>query len=237
MTKVDLRAQAVILRKQGLSVPAIAVELKVARSTAFRWTKDIPREGNEEAVRRRKAHSKAMTDARWADHRVELIAERAAIHASSVAEVGALTDRERVLVGAALYWAEGSKAKPWRPNHWPVTFTNSDAGMIELFLGFLECHGYSRHDLVFRLSIHESADVSAVEHWWGEQLGLNADKFAPATLKRHNPTSVRHNSGDDYHGCLVVNVRKPMRLYWRIEGLMKGVMASTCHGAEGEALS
>lgn len=226
MAKRELRKQAETLRQQGWSVPAIAAELKVARSTAFEWTKHLPREGNEAAVARRKAHSKAMTDARWSEHRVERDADRAAILESAAAGVGQLSDRELLFIGAAIYWSEGSKAKPWRPNHWPVTFTNSDLGLVRLFLRFLEVVGYHRDELNFRLSIHESADVDVAEQWWISQLGLKADALARTTLKKHNPSPGRHNAGVDYRGCLVVRVPRPTRLYWRIEGIMKGLIGS-----------
>lgn len=38
----DLYAQAVRLRSQGCSVPAIAQRLGVAKSTAYRWSGHIP---------------------------------------------------------------------------------------------------------------------------------------------------------------------------------------------------
>lgn len=226
MAKRDLRKQAEELRRQGWSVPGIAAELGVARSTAFEWTKHLPREGNEAAVARRKAHSKAMTDARWAEHRVERDADRAAVLASAAAGVGQLSERELLFIGAAIYWSEGSKAKPWRPYEWRVTFINSDLGLIKLFIRFLEQLGYNRHELRYRVSIHESADVEAAERWWLAQLGLSAEVLSPATLKRHNPTTRRHNSGDDYRGCLVVRVSRPTRLYWQIEGIMNGLIGS-----------
>ncbi len=149
----------------------------MARSTAFQWTRHLPREGPAEAVQRRKAHSKAMTDARGADHRTARGAdhrtardtEHAAALAEAAAEVGQLTERELLLVGATLYWAEGAKAKPWRPNDWRMTFTNSDPGLARLFLRFLEALGVRREDLGFRLSIHEETDVEAARLWWAQQ--------------------------------------------------------------------
>ena len=44
MVKLELRLLAETLRRQSLSVPAIAAQLGVARSTAFQWTKHLTRE-------------------------------------------------------------------------------------------------------------------------------------------------------------------------------------------------
>lgn len=224
MVKRELRLLAETLRRQGLSVPAIATELGVARSTAFRWTMHIPREGPAEAVARRKAHAKAMTDSRWAEHRVQRDTEHAEILAASAAEVGQLSDREILLIGAAIYWSQGTKSKPWRPNDWRLTFTNTDVGLVAFFLRFLAMLGQERHALIYRLSIHASADVEAAKAWWIERLDLPGETHISVTLKRHNPSPGRHNAGADYHGCFVVRVRQSTRLYRRIEGIVNGLL-------------
>lgn len=78
----------------------------------------------------------------------------------TVHAVGPLTPRELFLVGVALYWAEGSKSKPWRRLH-RLQLINSDEGVIRLFLTWLARLGVDRQRLGFRLHIHETADVEA----------------------------------------------------------------------------
>jgi len=53
--------------------------------------------------------------------------------ASAAARVGAISDRELLLVGAVAYWAEGTKSKPWNPEE-RLTFTNSDPDMFILYV-------------------------------------------------------------------------------------------------------
>jgi hypothetical protein len=45
-------------------------------------------------------------------------------------------------------------------------------------------------------------------------------------LKRHNPMTVRKNTGDDYHGCLRIDVLRGTSLYRKIEGWAAGVMSA-----------
>ena len=52
----------------------------------------------------------------------------------------------------------------------------------------------------------------------GGHIGVPLASFGRATLKKHNPKTVRHNKGESYHGCLVVNVARSGRLYYAIEG-------------------
>ncbi|GIJ08877.1 hypothetical protein ACFFMR_01030 [Micromonospora andamanensis] len=72
----------------------------------------------------------------------------------------------------------------------------------------------------YRVSIHETADPDAAAEWWAAELGLPRERFRRATLKKHNPTTVRRNTTDEYRGCLVINVPRSRELYWRIEGMI-----------------
>jgi len=222
--KDDVHAQAVELRRQGCTVPEIASRLGVSKSTAFLWTREIPLDATpEEAAARRSRHSKEVAAARWTPLNAARDARRAEVNRTGREWVDRLTDREVLLLGAMSYWCEGEKAKPWQPNRCRITFINSDPAMILFFLRFLELAGEDRQQLVYRIHIHESADVEAVGRWWADLVGVPFERFARPTLKTHNPSTVRHNVGDPYRGCLIIRVPKSRELYWRIEGLMGGI--------------
>lgn len=164
-----------------------------------------------------------MTDAQWAGHRAARDAARADTVAATAGWVKQLRYRELVLVGAAIYWAEGTKAKPWRPNDCRVRFVNSDPALITLFLRFVAAMGVPRVDLRFRVSIHEIADALEAVRWWSTLVGVSPEDFQPTVLKRRRPTTSRRNTGDGYRGCLAVEVARSSRLYWKIEAIMKGM--------------
>jgi len=231
--KMDLRARARQLRLENWSVNDIAVEVGVARSTAWLWVRDLPLDRDSERAREKRARGKLLTDGRWAEHRKTRDADHAAAVAAAAAEVGELTEREIALQGAAIYWCEGAKAKPWRPHDNQVTFTNSDPGLIDLFLAFLRVAGIDGDRVQCRVAIHESADTDAVAAWWAERCGVPLERFQPPTIKRHAPATKRQNVSDDYHGCLVVRVSRPRSLYWRMEGLMEGIVAAAGIGSGG----
>jgi transposase-like protein len=219
--KDELRWRAIELRREGWSVNDIAAELGVANSTAFRWVRHLPLDRDSERARKKREHAKRMTDAQWAAFRERRDARRAAAQATAAAAVGPLTDRDLLILGAAIYWCEGAKSKPWRPVE-KIQFTNSDPMLLELFLRFLESQGHGRSSLTYRVSIHESADDERAIDWWVERLVLPRERFQRTTLKRHAPRTNRQNTGADYHGCLVINVPRGRELYWRIEGAMRG---------------
>jgi hypothetical protein len=218
--KDQQRERARQLRHDGWSVPEIAVEIGVARSTAFRWTQDIPLDSDSERAQLRRERSKRMTDARWGKFRQERDQRQADVHAAAQATIGSLSDRDLLLLGAAIYWSEGSKSKPWRRSD-KVVLVNSDPALLAVFLRFLESIGIDRSAIWYRLSIHESADAEAAVTWWSETLGLPPDRFQTTTLKRHVPRTNRRNTGDEYHGCLVLSVPKSREVYWLLEGAVK----------------
>jgi transposase len=231
--KDDLRARAVALREAGATVPAIAEALQVSKSSAYLWVRHLPLdETSERAQQRRSENSRRISEARWEPMRRKRDADRAAINEAEASWVGGLSDREVRLLGAVAYWCEGAKAKPWEPNRCRVTFINSDPVLIRLFLRFLESWGEDRRALKYRVSIHESADAEAAGRWWAEVVGVPFEIFRRPTLKTHNPSTVWHNVGDPYRGCLVVDVPASRILYWRTEGLMSGIAGAM--GSSGE---
>ncbi|MFI6130408.1 helix-turn-helix domain-containing protein [Micromonospora sp. NPDC051141] len=215
----DDRAEALRLRAAGRSVNQIAEQLGVAKSTAYQWVRHLPLDPDAAVAERRRAHSKVMTDARWGAYREARDAAQAAEQARAAGAVGVLSERDLLVLGAAIYWCEGAKSKPWR-RAVTVQFVNSDPGLLALFLRFLEVCGIGRSVPTYRVSIHESADAEDAVRWWAERLRLPVDRFRRTVLKRHKPTTVRRNTGDTYHGCLVITVPRGRALYWRIEGMI-----------------
>jgi hypothetical protein len=134
-----------------------------------------------------------------------------------------LSERELLVLGVGLYWAEGTKSKPWRPSK-RVVFVNSDPAMIRVFLAWLRMLGIGPEECIFRVYIHESADVAGAERFWAGVVGVPVENLLRTARKKHNPQTVRHNVGETYRGCLNINVRRSTELYERIEGWWAGIV-------------
>jgi transposase len=222
--KDERRAEARRLREQGLTYNEIAAKLGVSKSSISLWVRDLPRTGrlSYEEWRKRSTEAKRVYGA--AQRRINE-ARREVTRAAAAAEIGGLTDRELIIAGAIAYWCEGAKNKPYRRDD-HVTFVNSDPGLIGFFLRFLCTAGVASDDLIFRVQIHENADVAAAQRFWLAITGAQEDQFRRPTLKRHNPKTIRYNVGDDYHGCLRIDVRRCSILYRRIEGWARAAMTA-----------
>jgi hypothetical protein len=224
--KNDLRARAVELRAEGWSVNDLATKLGVAKSTAYAWVKHIPLDPDAERARQKQEHSALMSAGRWEARREERDRSQASVHDRAAADVGDLSDRDLLIVGAAVYWCEGSKSKPWRRLD-RLTLINSDPGLLRLFLRFLALCGRGKETVQYRVHIHETADAEAAAAWWAKELDLPAERFQRPTIKKHTPGTNRANTGEDYHGCLVVNVPQSRELYWRVEGVVAALTRLT----------
>jgi transposase len=215
-TKDDLHAKARDLRTRGYTYSEIAAELGVSRSSVSLWTRDLPRVGRNSYEETRMRNAEGVSRY-WAAQGLRREARRQAVSDGAAAEIGQLSDREILIAGAIAYWCEGTKSKPCRRDD-RVIFVNSDPGLVTFFLRFLLVSGTAPDRLICRVHIHESADTAGAQRFWQELTGLPADQFREPSLKRHNPVTVRKNTAEAYHGCLVISVRRSAELYRRIEG-------------------
>ncbi|MET8222495.1 hypothetical protein [Streptomyces sp. NPDC005301] len=219
--KDDLRARARELRLRGWTYDRIQLELGCSKSSISLWVRDLPKpERRDPAEQARLAARK-----RWEHELAVRDEERQRVKAAAAAEVGSLSDRELFLLGVGLYWAEGAKDKSYDRRE-KVVFVNSDPGMIEVFLRWLDLLGVDRDRLRFSVMIHERADVADAERHWADLVGAEDSAFYKTTLKKHNPKTVRKNVGEAYHGCLAISVRRSADLYRRIEGAWYGIVLS-----------
>ncbi|MEU1010277.1 hypothetical protein [Streptomyces sp. NPDC005890] len=237
-----LREQALALRRAGYSLRQIRDELKIYNNDILNqlvkgepppeWTKR-PRAKDDLRARARELRLQGWTydqieaelgcsrssASLWVRDLPRPERRRTPEEAASIARKGweeklRIRDEER---------QRTKEDKPYdrREN---VTFVNSDPGMIKVFLAWLDLLGVERERLRFTVMIHETADIGAAERYWADLVGATLDSFNKTAVKKHNPKTVRKNTGDNYRGCLVIKVRKGAELYRRIEGSWYGIV-------------
>lgn len=217
--KDDLRDKARELRLQGWTYDRIQVELGCSKSSISLWVRDLPK-----PLRRRSTEEAAAIARKGWEAKLRVRdEERQQTKETAKRAVGNMSARELFLVGVSLYWAEGGKDKPYDRREC-VAFVNSDPGMIQVFLAWLDLLGVERERLRYCVMIHENADVTAAEQYWADLVNADRSSFNKTTLKKHNPKTVRKNVGDTYRGCLVIKVLKGADLYRRIEGSWYGIV-------------
>ena len=70
----------------------------------------------------------------------------------------------------------------------------------------------------------------SAEQFWRAVIDIPNPVFARATIKRHNPRTNRRRTADDYHGCLVMQVRGSAEIYRRLEGMWHGIVRGVASG-------
>ena len=223
MSKDEVRALAIELRAKGLSYREIQETVPVSKSTLSLWLRDVlvDEAGRSRLADRQLAgreNAVAAIRARREAKERRIVSEARSQMPSSIG--GA----ELFLAGLALYWAEGSKAKPWSPSA-GVCFINSDPDVIRVFLAWLAMLGITRDQLKFRVAIHESGDVDAAERFWAGVVRIPRSELQRTSLKRHEPGRSRRLPTESYVGCLRVDVRKSTDFNRQIAGWWQGLVA------------
>jgi hypothetical protein len=106
---------------------------------------------------------------------------------------------EIYLVGALLYWCEGSKRERDRR----VEFVNSDPRMISIFMKYLRATGIYEERLKIRMTIHVQDDENECKKFWRAVTGTDDSNFLativkPPSVSRkplpYGTVTVRYNS-------------------------------------------
>ncbi|MFJ3768297.1 hypothetical protein ACIPQJ_18165 [Streptomyces sp. NPDC090082] len=221
MTKSDLRERARDLRLRGWTYDEIRAELGCSKSSVSLWVRDLPK------PERKRTREEASEIARrgWDPVLLRREEERRAVKLTAAEEVGTVSERELFLLGVALYWAEGTKDKPHARRE-RVVFVNSDPGMVRVFTAWLDLLGVGAERRRYAVMIHETADATAAEQFWGDLVGVDPSAFCKTTVKRHDPRTNRKNRSAGYHGCLSIRILGSADLYRRIEGAWCGIVGA-----------
>lgn len=221
MAKPLKKAQARKRRREGNSIKDIAQALNVSRSSVSVWCRDITLTKaqiehlkQKEAKGRLKGRLKgAETNKRKKQQRIEYWKN------NGLKEFEFLTKRDIALVGAALYWAEGSKTRP------RLSFSNSDPRMIKFIqLWLREYLGVKNRDLVLRVQINHihKPRIEKVLNFWSQLLELPRSQFKkPFYVKTKN--TKRYENHDNYYGIMVLRVRKSSEVVYKVLGQIEAL--------------
>lgn len=224
MAKYEARIKARKLRSEGESVKVIAKLVKVSRSTASLWVRDIVLSVEQlEQLKRRELTGGEKGRIRGSliqkQRRLELIESN---KKKGIKEIGILTNREEFILGLSLYWAEGAKKTR------VVELCNSDIAMLQFIIYWLQKYFFlAKKDIRLRLGINEMhrPREKVVLKYWSEKTGFDLSYFDKTSFKKVVSKKVYLNY-NDYYGTLTVKVLKPSRIYYRILGLIEGLKAS-----------
>lgn len=213
MAKFEKRLEARILRREGWSIRNIALHLDVSKASASLWCRDIEltKEQKEKFIAdgHRGRLLGAETNKRKKQYRIEQC------NAEALKIVGHLSERDRFIVGIALYWGEGSKKSK-------MSFVNSEPALALFMLRwFQEFMGVKKEDFMPRIFINEMhrSRAEKVLIFWSDYLGLEREQFSKIVFLKMKAKKVYENY-DNYYGVLALGARNSALLKYRILGLI-----------------
>lgn len=165
--KVAEQEQARELRAQAWTLQEIATELGVSRSSVSLWVRDVafepkPREWSSSTARFRGANALQQRKA----------AEIAELIEDGRRRIGAMSEQEFLVAGAALYAGEGAKTDG------VVKFANCDPRMIQFFCTWFR-HFFEVDESRLRVALylHQGLDLEAAVGFWVEVTGIPPSQF------------------------------------------------------------
>ena len=182
MSKPELKVKVIHLRKQGMSYREIRRLVHVSKSTLSRWLKNIPLtsdqlEALEDRTTERYERQAITVRETWRQKRQNAVDAKRTKYANIELDKNALA-----LVGAALYWSEGSR--DIRSN---FVFVNSDPAMHRLYLRWLyEVLEIPIGDVICRVYVHLNNGIpyEEIEQYWIRELGLPESTFRHPVVNR-----------------------------------------------------
>ncbi len=221
MAKSLQRIHARELRAQGISVRDIAQELKVAKSTASLWVRDIILSLEQlEKLRQQKivGGEKGRFLGALKQKQDRLLRIQRGIDKGKLM-LPTLTNHELMIAGIALYWAEGTKKQR------ELVFCNSDPKLVQFMIRWLQrCFDIPISRLRCSIGINEihKDRENIVKKYWTDITGIPLVQFTKTSFKKVKNKKVYANFNQHY-GTLAVEVAKPAEFYYQILGLIEGL--------------
>ena len=177
---------AINLRKKGKSYNEIARILKIPKSTLSYWLRDVKMSPGIEAKLWSETRKKWAENITKFNKKQSEIAKRRAEEYQKIAvkDIGNFSKRELLLIGTALYWAEGSKK-----SRWTLQFSNSDPLMIKLMMKFFQkiCNT-PREKIKAMVQIHSNVTSEEAINYWSKISKIPKTQFTKC-YSRLTPSS------------------------------------------------
>lgn len=203
------------LRVSGFSYGAISKRLRVPKSTLSLWLKDVPLARRH----RHRFYTKQIIQMNRGEisQRVRRDMEITSIIDRAKSEVTLPIDHNTLrYVGAAMYWAEGSKTNAFY-------ITNSDPQFIVFFVYWLK-HIFNIEPklLKARLNIYPKQNEQEIKKYWSRITGIPLARFGKSYVK---PPGMGYRKNILYNGTIRIEVPKSTNKMHQVYGWIQGLLA------------
>lgn len=217
------------LRLSGKSYSEIQRILGVPKSTLSSWFSNLQLSDHLRNQILSRAHKKSVAALIRHNKMQTTLAVRRKSEIVSTArqEIHSLTKDNIFFIGAALYWAEGYKRPQVRngrelTNH-SVSFTNSDPGIVLLFLRFLrEVCGVSDDKIKADIRIYQHLNADETLEYWAKITKIRRENFGKVYYGVSKSSLGKRPYNRLPFGTIQIRVNNT-KLFHRIMGWIEGL--------------
>lgn len=204
ISKTKDRQLAEQLRLQGMSYREIIRQIPVSKSTLSLWLGKIALTPAQHS--RLNSLFKQGQKAGAIARNKQRISKTIELRENTMEGFDTLAADPFFNFGLSLYWAEGSKQKPWNISA-RVQFSNSDPLTIMVMQKwFRRFAGSINSDFIYDLYIHKTTNTESARQSWSKQLSISPR--AINIIYKNNNSSFRHNKEANYIGQIRLTVKK-----------------------------
>lgn len=217
------------LRMAGKSYSEITRFLGIPKATLSGWFKgiELPSKAKERLSRRvyQKSVIAILKHNRAQTHIAQQNARNIRNRAKS--EITYLSKKDLLMLGISLYWAEGYKRlkveKGKIKTHHPVSLSNSDPGLVKIFLRFLrEVCSVDEEKIKGEVRVYEHHNEAYLLNFWNQATNISFGRLK--TIK--NGVSISSQRRRPYnilpYGTIQIRVNST-RLFHKIMGWIEGL--------------
>lgn len=175
-----LKDQAILMRRDGYSYGQIKKSLELrSKGTLSSWLKNITlsKKSERKLLKNNKLAIKRGLFNFNKNRTKKIQTENQITIKNGVKSIPKLNKKDLMLIGTALYWAEGTKS--WTKNaNSKFSFANSDPNMIKVCMRFLrEILIVDEAKIIGGIHLYQDTNIANAKNFWSRTTGLPIEKF------------------------------------------------------------
>lgn len=197
MARKEDKQKAITMRKKGESYSQIKKKLGISKSTLSGWLYDMPL--SPKRIRELQADSPIRIEKYRNTMRAKRDVKNKEAYDLIASRIGKISDREFLIAGLFLYWAEGSKTK-----NFSISLTNTNPTMLVLFIRWLNFFDVPKSKLKIHLHLYSDMNIKKQMKFWSDTLDIPLMQFRKPYIKKTTLSSITYTNGFGQGTCSVI---------------------------------
>lgn len=218
--KIEQKILAQTLRKKGLSYREILLQVSVSKDTLSRWCKDIQlsQEQKQRLLQNKQFGQKKGSLVAAENKRNKRLNTITEINRDAKKEIGDVTNRDKFMLGIALYSGEGYKMDG------KIGFTNADPKVIVFMMDWFLIYGkiplQKIHGAIW---LHEDLNEQKAKDFWSNLTGIPQSQFHKTYIARNRLDSKKIRKNIHEYGIFSIRIADT-QLHRKIMGWIYAVL-------------